>query len=202
MSDSIEVSALFPTIVVRTICEDFSSIQDDIIDWCYSVKETNPGQKVSNQGGWQSAGYFEGEEFSKVKDYLLGKIAESLQELLSPEKCQGFRVGRIWVNINGKNAYNEMHDHPNCNLSGVLWVKSPENCGRFKFDNPNSFSQSYVIDGTLDEIQKTFNNYSSLSFDPLEGHMLVFPSNLKHGVEMNQSDKDRISIAFNIHIER
>ena len=37
----------------------------------------------------------------------------------------------------------------------------------------------------------------SLSFDPLEGHMLIFPSNLKHGVEMNQSDEDRISIAFN-----
>ena len=62
MSDSIEVSALFPTIVVRTICEDFSSIKDDIIDWCYTVKENNPGREVSNKGGWQSIGYFEGEE--------------------------------------------------------------------------------------------------------------------------------------------
>lgn len=202
MSDSIEVSALFPAIVVRTICEDFSSIQNDIIDWCYSVKETNPGHIVSNKGGWQSTGYFNGEEFSKVKDYLLEKIAESLQQLLSPEKCQGFRVGRIWVNVNSKNAYNEMHDHPNCNLSGVLWVKSPEGSGRFKFENPNAFEQSYVIDGTLDEIQQEFNNQSTLSYDSLEGHMLVFPSNLRHSVEINQSDEDRISIAFNIHIER
>ena len=202
MSDSIEVSALFPTIVVRTICEDFSSIKEDIIDWCYSVKENNPGREVSNKGGWQSIAYLEGEENSKVKDYLLGKIAESLQQLLSPEKCEGFRVSSVWININGKNAYNAMHDHPNCNLSGVLWVKSPENCGRFKFENPNAFAQSYVIDGTLDEVQQTFNNHSSLSFDPLEGHMLVFPSNLKHSVEINQSDEDRISIAFNIRIER
>ena len=83
MIDILKFLLCFHAIVVRTICEDFSSIQDDIIDWCYSVKETNPGQKVSNQGGWQSAGYFEGEEFSKVKDYLLGKIAESLQATIS-----------------------------------------------------------------------------------------------------------------------
>ena len=202
MSDSIEVSALFPSIVVRTICEDFSSIQDDIIDWCYSVKENNPGRKVSNKGGWQSIAYLEGEENSKVKDYLLGKIAESLQQLLSPEKCQGFRVSSVWININGKNAYNEMHDHPNCNLSGVFWIKTPKDSGRFTFENPNAFAQSYVIDGTLDEVQQTFNNQSKLSYDPLEGHIIIFPSNLRHSVEVNQSDEDRISISFNIRIER
>ena len=33
---------------------------------------------------------------------------------------------------------------------------------------------------------------------PEEGRMYVFPGWLEHGVEENKSDKDRVSIAFNV----
>jgi len=35
---------------------------------------------------------------------------------------------------------------------------------------------------------------------PEEGRMYVFPSWLEHGVEVNRSDQDRVSISFNVHI--
>ena len=35
---------------------------------------------------------------------------------------------------------------------------------------------------------------------PEEGRMYVFPSWLEHGVEANQSDRDRVSISFNVLI--
>ena len=37
---------------------------------------------------------------------------------------------------------------------------------------------------------------------PKEGSMLVFPAYLDHKVEPNKSDEDRISISFNIEIDR
>jgi uncharacterized protein (TIGR02466 family) len=33
---------------------------------------------------------------------------------------------------------------------------------------------------------------------PEEGRMYVFPSWLEHGVEINRSDRDRVSISFNV----
>ena len=37
-----------------------------------------------------------------------------------------------------------------------------------------------------------------MEFDPVEGMMMMFPSDLLHGVEENKSNKDRISLSFNI----
>jgi uncharacterized protein (TIGR02466 family) len=37
-----------------------------------------------------------------------------------------------------------------------------------------------------------------LDMRPEEGRMYIFPSWLEHGVESNESDQDRISIAFNV----
>ena len=41
-----------------------------------------------------------------------------------------------WININKKGDFNEKHNHPNCHLAGVLWIKCPENCGDISFDSP------------------------------------------------------------------
>jgi uncharacterized protein (TIGR02466 family) len=35
---------------------------------------------------------------------------------------------------------------------------------------------------------------------PEEGRMYVFPSWLEHGVEPNQSERDRISLSFNVQV--
>ena len=39
-------------------------------------------------------------------------------------------------------------------------------------------------------------------FRPEEGRMYIFPAWLEHGVEVNRSDTDRVSISFNIHVAR
>ena len=35
-----------------------------------------------------------------------------------------------------------------------------------------------------------------------EGRMYIFPAWLEHGVEVNRSDRDRVSISFNIQVTR
>ena len=41
-------------------------------------------------------------------------------------------------------------------------------------------------------------NFPRISYKVHEGMMLIFPSWLLHGVEMNMSDQDRVCISFNI----
>ena len=46
------------------------------------------------------------------------------------------------------------------------------------------------------------NVYSQhLYFDINEGMIFIFPGWLFHGVESNQNEEDRISMAFNLNIE-
>ena len=43
-------------------------------------------------------------------------------------------------------------------------------------------------------------NFPKITYKAREGTMLIFPSWLLHGVEMNMSEEDRVSISFNIGI--
>ena len=40
--------------------------------------------------------------------------------------------------INKPNSYNTKHNHPDCNLAGVLWIKAPKDSGNIVFDNPTA----------------------------------------------------------------
>ncbi len=104
----------------------------------------------------------------------------------------------MWININRRGDYNVEHDHPESDLSAVLWVKTPANCGGLVFSSPKSFVQHKIIEVLDEEIVEQTNCTYGKVFHPEEGKMIVFPSDMRHSVEMNCSDEDRISIAFNM----
>ena len=92
----------------------------------------------------------------------------------------------MWVNISNFGNYNIIHNHRN-NLdfdnegsivSGILYLKIPENGGGLNFYNP---------------LDINLNHYH----EPKEGQLLLFDSFLPHSVDANLSQEDRISIAFN-----
>jgi len=75
-------------------------------------------------------------------------------------------------------------------LSGILWLKVPEGSGNIKFHDPNEMNNYCLIE----------NGNTCYGFLPKEGVMALFPSFLNHNVDLNMSDEDRISIAFNLDV--
>ena len=96
----------------------------------------------------------------------------------------------IWVNLAPNLAYQEEHHHNNNLFSGVLYIDVNEHSGIIEFMNPLQ-SSSILMDSPL-----IFN--SQFKITPLNGMILLFPGWLNHRVGQNKSDKDRISISFNI----
>ena len=86
------------------------------------------------------------------------------------------------------------------NLSGVLWIKAPQNSGDIVFDSPNNFESFLENKSYNDDFKKSFSIDDSYHFYPTEGRMIVFPSHLQHHVQENKSNEDRISVAFNIRL--
>ena len=113
----------------------------------------------------------------------------------------------FWINISGKHNYNRLHSHNGSFISGVYYIKVPKNSGAIVFENPscmfieNTFKK---FDNLTFSGAEDFNSYNSPEWriEPLVGQLIMFPSYLRHYVEENQSDDDRISLSFNIMINQ
>lgn len=186
---------LFPSIVSEVECDYFKLIQPNLIDWIYNYQKTTYSAVHSNRGGWQSpSDFYLDDSFSEFSNYIIQNSLIALTHYNLE-----FELSNMWININRRGDYNIIHDHPGSTISGVLWVKTPKNCGSLVFHSPHSFVQHLLLQNVDSEIAKEQNYYDNYMFNPKEGTMIIFPSDLKHGVEPNESDEDRISIAFNLN---
>ena len=60
-------------------------------------------------------------------------------------ESQNFRADaeyrhEAWININPPSAWNQIHIHPNCHLSGCYYVRVPANSGGICFRDPRKLS--------------------------------------------------------------
>ena len=187
---------LFPVPVHQFDVNGFSEIQDELIEYAYDCKKKDSkGVSISNRGGWQSEGF----EIINEDDILQLFLINCLSNFPFIKESVKLR-GYAWININKPGDYNIKHVHPTNNLSGVLWIKTPKNCGDIIFDSPYEFQAYQEIESYSNEFKDSFNIDHNYYFNPTEGRMIVFPAHLSHHVQENKSSEDRISVSFNIRL--
>jgi uncharacterized protein (TIGR02466 family) len=82
--------------------------------------------------------------------------------------------------------------HPGSSISGVLYLKVDKNSSKIYFYNPNPYN---VI---LRKKQHNINNYEYMFFQPEIGDLILFPSWLKHGSDVDENmSEERIALSFN-----
>ena len=189
---------LFPSVIHQFDVNGFNEIQDELIDFVYNMREKDPvGHTISNRRGWQSSCFSIENEDDVLKKFLTNCLAE-----FPPIKKSVRLFVSAWVNINPPEAFNMKHNHPTSDLSGVLWIKSQKDCGNIIFDSPRSFATHQEIECYNEDFKENNNYFHSFSFNPVAGRLLVFPSHLEHHVDFNESQEDRISVSFNIRLQK
>ena len=188
---------IFPVPIHIFDVNGFDGVKNELIDYAYNLKKEDEGVSISNYGGWQSSGF----EIVNEDDVLHSFLINCLSDFPSLKKSIDMFVYG-WINVNKPGDYNIKHTHPTSDLSGVLWVKAPENCGNIVFDSPFAFQTHNEVESYTDEF-RNLNNYNHCHyFNPIEGRILVFPSHLQHHVLHNKSEEDRISVSFNIKLKK
>ena len=136
------------------------------------------GRQKSNQGGYQSNLLGPEDMPSQLKNQIDLKVDGELIQW--------------WVNINGRGNTNACHDHYDrtppvqpVGTSGVFYISVPD-------DNMGDI----LFQGTMMRSHPTLYD-PPLRYEPKPNRLLIFPSDCFHSVEPNQSDKDRMSLAFN-----
>ena len=147
-----------------------------IKQYALELRDKYPGANISNRGGWHS----------KELDLPLPQSLDNgITDLM---------LGNWWININGKYNYNAEHDHQNAVLSAVYYVEVlANNTGNLVLHREDP-SRYYLGKYKKDKTHFAQQMYIS---EPTCGKLVVFPAWTKHSVEMNNSDTERISIAFN-----
>ncbi len=153
------------------------------------------GEQLSNILGWHSASNLHKlDSFAELTQIIDRNVIEVATFLRWDLQKISTNITTCWAMVNGRYASNALHNHPNSILSGVYYLKTPENCGVLSFTDPRSAAR--MLNPPLVE----FNLWTlpKISYKPEAGMMLLFPSWLLHGVETNMSEDTRISVSFNI----
>ena len=188
-----EVINLFPSPVLTT---KLNYPVDKIEILCQQERLKNPkGVIKSNIGGWQSDNIiYPNSPFSFLLDIetICQELAKDVLNINQP-----VFLSNAWININQKHNLNHLHTHANCILSGVYYIKTPDGCGNIQLFHPavDLMDRDWKFD-----VESNFNVYNSSKWwlPAKEGMLYIFPSWLKHLVDPNMSDEERISISFNV----
>lgn len=200
------ITPVFPCLIYEDETKDFHLVQDKFIDYAYGQEKKNPkSAEKSNRGGWQSPDpkfFINDQEFQPLFNWLADRVKDYLEFVdYDKEVPHDVEMKSMWLNINRRFNSNIHHWHPNSNLSGVLYIKAPKDCGNIFFESPHEFTEFNTM-----HIQKRYfiDKYMAwryMGIEPKEGNLIIFPSHLKHCVDANQSTEDRISLAFNMNID-
>jgi uncharacterized protein (TIGR02466 family) len=185
-----EIRPFFNSIYEATL--DQLNVEDTITNIKHLQENDNIGIVKSNRGGWQSNNYdYDDYEnlFMAPVFSLMTPIIEAVYKnigITTPAKPVSY-----WFNINNKYDFNVAHKHTRSYFSAVLYLKTPDACGNLVFERPDPL-RDWIFDLELND-----NNYGTYIVASKVQKLVIFPAYMVHYVEPNQSDEERISIAFN-----
>jgi len=170
-------------------------LSTNLLEWIKQYYETGEHDSNSSSCGWHSK-YDLHEDQDFLEHFLLlhANIAHAMLDITDAP----FYIASMWANVNSPGDFNMSHLHAGVDFSGVLWLQTPENCGTLVFENDKAITRyNWKIP---EDVKDQYNLHDSTWFRPEAGTMLIFPADLRHRVERNMSEEDRISLGFNIKL--
>lgn len=175
---TVEYSYMFHVPIFKVHLNPWNKIKKQIIE-CLP----------KNQKKIDSSGY--------LTDYTVSntEYSEDVYKIISPhlkqitENAFGKELPEIspvmWCQRYVKNTYHEIHNHGNRGLSGIIYLDyDPQYHKATKFYSP------------FDDIFTGYQNDYVPTIE--EGDMIIFPSVIKHTSQVQESEKERTILSFNI----
>lgn len=128
-------------------------------------------------------------EIKPLCDKIVDVVKQLSNEVLFFNSEYNVEITAMWANIQKPHTYFGRHRYHNNMFSGVFYVTGGT---PIKFWNP--------VDSQFKPTINEYNQFNSASNTQpaTKDALIIFPAYLDHSVEPNSSDKDRVSISFNI----
>ena len=106
-------------------------------------------------------------------------------------KNNKFKMTTSWFTKSDAGQESNYHNHNNCMFSGCLYLKIDDNSGGINFNNYENF-RFRLIATKYDML-----NARDYTIKPQTGTIVFFPSEMHHRILQNESNEERVSLAFN-----
>jgi uncharacterized protein (TIGR02466 family) len=197
------VHPLFYSPLTMFRLREAQALNDLLIAEATARRQASPGLDRSNWQGWHSDDdLFMREEpgCRALRDHIVAAV-----RLCTLNVSPQFDFARYgiqaegWINILDRGGLNTPHDHPGWVWSGCYYARVPagerEIGGSIEFLDTRTNLRTLTVEGAACFASK-------FVLKPEAGMLLMFPSYLRHWVYPNDSDTERITIAFNARFLR
>jgi len=200
--------------------ENFPNETPHLMKSCIDVMQNDMtgGRRFSNIGGYQSYdNIHQDERFGQLVSIIETQYKQFHAELDLVDQVD-FEILNMWVNVNFPSCHNKFHRHVNppsldritssSVLSGTFYVNVPTDSGELVFHSGREDYAQMPNEASIVRIPEIFfKNTKNMHIRPVyrvipnDGDLLLWFSDVIHGVEVNKSDENRISISFNLGLK-
>lgn len=192
-SDASDVIPMFPTLVWKIELQ--ARLQETIDAKAFAAlsRMRRDLPPLAPGAGWQSVQTLHRlEDFQDLVVCVHRTVAGILQFLRIG--YDEFEITACWATILARGAEHKVHYHPNNFLSGVYYLRTHPGADTINFHDPRN--QTGIIRPPV--IELTAENTDQVVVRVKNGTLLIFPAWLRHSVDANTSEEERISISFNV----
>lgn len=191
-----------PVYIERELGQSERDINQELMDKYYSMKKIPLRSSYNKEAAHDISVGENGIQFSEnvVDDCpLFGKFLETsvnqyLKDLGFPP--QPYMVKESWFTRTTKGKHAPVHNHADNDISGVYYVQTNEEDGPLVLKNPLSIAQGNYI-------YFLHHHQHGHHVMPLHrGQIILWPSMIDHSTYVNETTHERVSLSFNISIER
>lgn len=192
---------LFPSQVWHTTLSNASTLNQALMAEIAALRTTVNSVKKSNELGWHSPTNMHKREAFRPLCDSIHAMASVVADSMKLRNDRRLVIEAFWVNANPTHAYNALHEHPHSVLSGVYYVQVDDKSGRLRFRDPRDAKRMnpWAVDSSAQLDQR---HWDRVPYKPEPGKLILFPGWLEHDVEANQSHAERISISFNLGLQK
>jgi len=144
-------------------------------------------------GNWSSRNKFllNAPQLLELREALQAHLDNYFRIVFDTSNEATLKITQSWLTLSRRGESHHPHTHPNSIASGVLYINLAQEDGIYFFRNDEY--EWYEL------IPKNDNYYNTSShmISTRVGDIVIFPSNVKHGVREVKDDIQRISLSFN-----
>ena len=189
-----KIEALFP---VALGCTELDrELTKEELDFFKRTQESK--DRVTNHGNTHTNDHYilDNPELSELKKNLTEKVNLYFRDVYKVDEDIKIFITISWVNYTETGEYHHAHSHPNSVISGVYYIETDvSDTIIFSSPWPNKLTM-YVETTELNQW-----NSDEWWYPTTENSVLLFPSKLVHHVNQVESEKTRISLAFNTFVK-
>ena len=160
----------------------------------FNFKNTHDSMANSNDGCWRGDVQFD--NMNWLEEAIIKRLEQVINFYLNEDASYAQRYNpqaqyvESWVNVNESGSSNRIHAHSDYDFVALYFIQGTDT-GSLTMHNPANLLHNCSLNSPF---------VSRYSFDPKDGDLYIWPAWMPHEVEINNSERQRINITFNIKV--